>query len=143
MVRRRRLHCARSLNGGQRVAVDDLAARLDGVEIHAFAGIGNPDRFFRQLGELGLATTCHPLPDHHRFERSDFDGVPQDCMILMTEKDAVKCTQLEIPNAWYLRVSATLPKEWERRFMTEVSRLVNGSDGGAGSHSGEEDLGVE
>jgi len=56
--------------------------------LHAVCAIGNPQRFFNSLAELGLKFTPHAFPDHHFFTKKelDFDG-----LVIMTEKDAVKC----------------------------------------------------
>ena len=40
---------------------------LQGRVVHAFAGIGNPERFFESLDELGAVVLKHPLPDHYRY----------------------------------------------------------------------------
>lgn len=72
--------------------------------IHAVAGIGNPQRFFNMLRELGLTIIEHPFPDHHIFSFQDLDfGI--DAIIVMTEKDAVKCQNFNL-QAWYLPVKA-------------------------------------
>lgn len=77
----------------------------DGV--HAVAGIGNPERFFSTCEQQGWDIERHPFPDHHQFTISDFDfadGRP----ILMTEKDAVKCTDIADRNLWALPVDVTI-----------------------------------
>lgn len=84
------------------------AADLAGRPLHALAGIGDPDRFFRTLGALGLEVTRHPFPDHHAYVAADLDFGP-DAVLLMTEKDAVKCAGLTAGEAWVLPVEAELP----------------------------------
>ncbi|MDE0714486.1 MAG: tetraacyldisaccharide 4'-kinase, partial [Gammaproteobacteria bacterium] len=64
--------------------------------VHAVAGIGNPERFFRHLEGAGLAVVRHAFPDHHTYTESDFGFAGDDSVILMTEKDAVKCDHLDI-----------------------------------------------
>jgi len=76
-----------------------------GRAVHAIAGIGNPDRFFSLLLDYGIIVVEHPFPDHHVFTAEELqfnDNLP----ILMTEKDAVKCTQIAPARAWYLPVTA-------------------------------------
>ncbi len=76
-----------------------------GIACHALAGIGNPDRFFKLLESIGLTCTTHSLPDHHPFTHNDIefgDHKP----VLMTEKDAVKCTGFARENHWYVPVKA-------------------------------------
>jgi tetraacyldisaccharide 4'-kinase len=74
--------------------------------LHAIAGIGHPERFFRQLTELGLAATTHAFADHHVFRESD---LPHGT-VLMTEKDAVKCAvignRLKRRDLWFVAVDA-------------------------------------
>ncbi len=70
-----------------------LASLHHGRRVVAAAGIGHPQRFFDMLGALGvpLAETM-PLPDHHDFLLNPFANVDAD-LILVTEKDAVKCAR--------------------------------------------------
>ena len=59
----------------------------------------------------GLAITALPLPDHHDFLDHPFDALSAD-VILITEKDAVKCGQIENlkndPRLWVVPVTAQL-----------------------------------
>lgn len=74
---------------------------------HAVAGIGNPGRFFAALRAAGLELVEHAFPDHHRYARADLDfgdGLP----VLMTEKDAVKCGELDLPGLWSVPAEARL-----------------------------------
>ncbi len=77
----------------------------------AAAGIGNPGRFFRMLADAGLAFQELPLPDHHDFLDRPFAHVAAE-VILMTEKDAVKCAHIEElrndPRLWVVPVSAQI-----------------------------------
>jgi tetraacyldisaccharide 4'-kinase len=78
-----------------------------GQKVHAVAGIGDPRRFFLQLGAAGLKVLPHPFPDHHPFTPRDLefgDGLP----VLMTEKDAVKLRHAARPEWWVLPVTARL-----------------------------------
>ena len=80
---------------------------LQGKPLIAMAGIGNPDRFFNTLRRHGLEFIEKAFPDHHQFQKNDFD-LPSDSFIIMTEKDAVKCKGLVGDNAWTLPVTAEL-----------------------------------
>lgn len=80
----------------QRVALSVLPA-VHGVgtpRIAAAAGIGNPARFFTMLRRAGLVFEAVPLPDHYDFSDNPFSAVAAD-IILITEKDAVKCSRIE------------------------------------------------
>lgn len=80
-------------------------SELSGKRLHAVAGIGNPDRFFAQLSRMGLAFTAHPFPDHHAFRAEDLRFADCD-LVLMTEKDAVKCRRFGRRDLIALRVEA-------------------------------------
>ncbi len=81
------------------------------VRIAAAAGIGHPARFFAMLRSAGLAFTELPLPDHHEFTGNSFSGIIAD-VILITEKDAVKCRQnnelKNDPRLWVVPVTARI-----------------------------------
>lgn len=83
--------------------VEDLRGR----RLHALAGIGEPARFFRQLDRMGLQAEAHAFPDHHAFQPSDLAFAGAD-VLLMTEKDAVKCQAFATPETWMLPVEAQL-----------------------------------
>jgi tetraacyldisaccharide 4'-kinase len=76
-------------------------------KIHAIAGIGNPERFFQTLRELRLSFEQHVFADHHAFQVQDLQIVGAD-IILMTEKDAVKCKPFANQSCWVLPVVAQL-----------------------------------
>lgn len=75
--------------------------------IHAVAGIGNPQRYFQHLESLGLSFTPHAFPDHHPYTASDLVFANCD-VILLTEKDAVKCASFADARYWVLRVDAQI-----------------------------------
>ncbi len=89
------------LNPGQVTGAESF----HGKRVHAIAGIGNPQRFFRHLQEMGLDFTAHAFPDHHPFTASDLE-YPGAEAILMTEKDAVKCRRFATELHWELPVDA-------------------------------------
>lgn len=83
------------------------AADLHGKKLYAMAGIGDPGRFFRTLDGLGLDFEAHPFPDHYAYGASDL-AFAKDGILLMTEKDAVKCAGLTAGETWVLPVEAEL-----------------------------------
>ncbi len=76
-----------------------------GEALTAVAGIGNPGRFFATLRAAGLDPVERAYPDHHPYGPADGRSWG-DGQVLMTEKDAVKCTGFARPNHWYLPVEA-------------------------------------
>ncbi|MDE2442383.1 MAG: tetraacyldisaccharide 4'-kinase [Betaproteobacteria bacterium] len=85
----------------------DAAALRSRGRLYALAGIGNPARFFATLAELGLDCQTHSFPDHHRYSAADL-AFARGGILLMTEKDAVKCANLTVGEAWVLPVEAGL-----------------------------------
>ena len=83
-------------------------ARFAGTRVHAFAGIGHPARFFGALRAHGIEPVEHPFPDHHHYAPGDFDAV-EDAPVLMTEKDAVKCSGFARAQWWSVPATAILP----------------------------------
>jgi tetraacyldisaccharide 4'-kinase len=65
--------------------------------VHLVAGIANPEQFFSMMRTLfpQLKFTDHPLADHARFDESLFRKI-QGQFVVMTEKDAVKCSGKDI-----------------------------------------------
>lgn len=76
----------------------------------AIAGIGNPERFFQQLTAMNIQFTSQAYPDHYDFKEADFNMQPTD-VVLMTEKDAVKCQAFAKTSFWVLPVKATLKSD--------------------------------
>ena len=87
---------------------------------HAFAGIGNPERFFNMLKAAGLNCQTHSFPDHHPFQATDIQFNDKQA-VLMTEKDAVKCAAFADRRHWFVPVSA----EFEAGFAEKVLAQLN------------------
>ncbi len=83
------------------------ADELNGLTIHAVAGIGHPQRFFKALLQAGFYVIPHAFPDHYLFQKSDFD-FNDHAPIIMTEKDAIKCLPFADDRYWCLAVCAEL-----------------------------------
>ncbi len=98
---------------GEARALDGSACRplsaFAGRRVRAVAGIGDPERFFAALRGVGLDVEACPFPDHHAYRPADFaalTGLP----LLMTAKDAVKCRDFGLADAWEVPLRATLPE---------------------------------
>lgn len=95
----------------ERVSLAELAHRGARLRVAAAAGIGHPGRFFAMLRNAGLRPAELPLPDHHDFMDRPFAAIEAD-IILVTEKDAVKCWQIEEirndPRVWVVPVNARI-----------------------------------
>ena len=98
-----------NLKSDRRIDLRDALAEFKTSRIYALAGIGHPQRFFSHLTSLGFALTAsQPFPDHHQYRAGDMPGMDAQ-IILMTEKDAVKCGTFVDDRMWYMRVDALLP----------------------------------
>jgi len=77
------------------LALDELREqqRAASIRITAAAGIGVPQRFFEMLAGAGLRIQPLALPDHHDYADDTFTGLDAD-VVLITEKDAVKCERI-------------------------------------------------
>lgn len=96
-----------------------------GEVVHAVAGIGNPDRFFRALEHAGLDIICHPFPDHHQFTPHDLEFTDGG-HVIMTEKDAVKCQTFASEKVWCVPIDAKPDPAWIDAFSEHLRRVSNG-----------------
>lgn len=91
--------------------------------VHAVAGIGEPERFFTMLRDAGIGVVPHAFPDHHAYTVGDFDfGSPLP--VLMTEKDAVKCTAFAQPNWYAVPVAAQLPEAFWDALLQRLAAVA-------------------
>ena len=88
----------------------------------AAAGLGNPKKFFDVLKAQGLSIQSLPLPDHYDFQENPFKNISASA-ILITEKDAVKCSQIaeyqSDERIWVVPVNVRLPKDFVT-LMTDI-----------------------
>ncbi len=90
-----------------------------GQRAHAVAALGHPERFFALLRELGVEPAEHPFRDHHALSPGEIafgDALP----VLMTEKDAVKCSGFAPSGTWYLEIGARFAAEDGRRLLAVI-----------------------
>jgi tetraacyldisaccharide 4'-kinase len=93
------------------------------VPAFAIAGIGNPQRFFDQLAALGFEVKSRAFSDHHAYSPAEL-AYAQNELLLMTEKDAVKCQHFAGRNWWYLQVRAELPPALEQDMIARIGDLL-------------------
>ncbi len=96
------------------------ASDFGGMRLHALAGIGHPERFFKYLESQGLTISRHPLPDHHRYTPDDIAIADADA-VLMTEKDAVKCASFASEKCWVLRVDAQVDPALAQLILRKIA----------------------
>jgi tetraacyldisaccharide 4'-kinase len=90
-----------------------------GLRVHGVAGIGNPQRFFRELRASGMEVIEHVYPDHHPFTAQDL-AFADELPVLMTEKDAVKCTPFATAGMWYVAVAARFSDSDARELLARI-----------------------
>lgn len=95
-----------------------------GKTIHAVAGIGNPERFFNLLRSLNISVIEHSFPDHYFYKESDLN-FGDDAIIIMTEKDAVKCENFTINNLWWIKVEAQINKDFFDAVLNKIKLKIN------------------
>ncbi|QEY58295.1 tetraacyldisaccharide 4'-kinase [Pseudomonas sp. C27(2019)] len=95
-------------------------------KMHAVAGIGNPQRFFKTLEGLDWQPIAHAFADHAEFSAQDLQFA-DDLPVLMTEKDAVKCRAFAADNCWYLQVAAQPSAAFSSWFAEQLKRLLTDS----------------
>lgn len=115
----RRIVC---LSDAQVLNLSDALVVLKASPVHAIAGIGNPQRFFNTLSALGLEIIPHVFPDHHAFLEQDFEFA-DDYPMIMTEKDAIKCKEFSLQNAWALGVEACFSEQFLMHFLSRLDRV--------------------
>ena len=100
---------------GARLKPGPEAAALSGKAVVAFAGIGNPEKFFDTLRSIGCRVeAAHAFSDHHPFTAAEIDRVRRQARDLgavpvTTAKDAVRMPS----NAENGIQVLTITLEWE------------------------------
>ena len=117
-----------ALAGNEELSPQEFALAARGRSVAAVAGIGNPSRFFDHLATLGVAAKRIAFDDHHAFQPQELK-LPGTEVIVMTEKDAVKCAAFADSRMWYLRVDAMLPPEFDDFLLTRIAQSRRSADG--------------
>jgi tetraacyldisaccharide 4'-kinase len=101
----------RSLDGQQHWSAAAFADETRGEPLAAIAGIGAPQRFFDTLAACGIQARPQALADHAQIDPRWLAALPEQ-RILMTEKDAVKCSGFDVAlrrRCVALRIEAVIP----------------------------------
>jgi tetraacyldisaccharide 4'-kinase len=110
-----------NLRSGERRELDHFAP---GQALHAVAGIGNPQRFFKTLEALHWRPVAHAFADHALYSAQQLHFSPP-LPLLMTEKDAVKCRAFAAEDWWYLSVEAQPSAAFVAWFDARLQCLLN------------------
>jgi tetraacyldisaccharide 4'-kinase len=88
-------------------------------QVHAVAGIGHPERFFRQLEASGFDISRHAFTDHYLYQAKDID-FPDLSPIVMTEKDAVKCFAFAPPDCWFVALNTIVSEGLQKKIVDQL-----------------------
>lgn len=106
------------------VRVDGKSGVLSQQSVNACAAIGFPPRFFNTLIEQGFTLDkAISFADHHAYSESDFTQFSSSLPLVMTEKDAVKCTHFAKDNWWYLPIDGQLPVSFTQPFLVQLKQI--------------------
>ncbi|MBW8190338.1 tetraacyldisaccharide 4'-kinase [Neiella marina] len=106
------------------------SADLANKKLLAVAGIGNPQRFFDTVAGLDIQADTLPLNDHAAITQTMIDQWQSHYdLVLMTEKDVVKCSELNADKCYYLPVDARIDSRLAQQILTKLNTL-NGVDDG-------------
>ena len=97
---------------------------FSGTKVHAIAGIGNPERFFRLLEAHDIDVIRHPLADHAEITQDNLD-FEDDLDVLMTEKDAVKCGKLDTSSCWYVPVDVAIDHADAEELLDRILQKIS------------------
>jgi len=84
---------------------------LKGKAVVAFAGIGEPDKFFRTLSEVGCEVKAsHAFPDHHPYSGQEIQRLKQEAadegaVLVTTSKDAQRLAASDLDGIEVLTIS--------------------------------------
>lgn len=108
-------------------------AWLRSAPVIAYAGIGNPDRFFRLLADLGADMIARkPFPDHHAFTQADAAALLAEAwssgaQLVTTEKDlarlegtAGRCAELQAASR-----ALAIRLKFEERDLIRLTSLID------------------
>ena len=118
-----------SLSATTPYQLNSPSKKLEAQKVQLISGIGNPQRFYDSITSLGFEVdSVNWLPDHHAFSAADFAHFSNDQIIVMTEKDAVKCIDLVNPEQcknWYvLPISAIISKPIEQQIINHIQQIT-------------------
>jgi tetraacyldisaccharide 4'-kinase len=114
---------------GRLVPDAGAAAAFKGRKVLAFAGIGDPDKFFSSVADAGISTgQCVPFPDHHRYTPEEAAALIMQAehngfALLTTEKDHVRMAGEPLIDALSARAHV-LPVTLRLDETDELRRLV-------------------
>lgn len=98
----------------------DSGSLKTGQTCAAIAAIARPQRFFNSLEKQGFSLNqTHILPDHQAIRPQDW---PRADYVLITEKDAVKLHQQNVPqNVWVLPIKTDIQPDLAQAVLAKLN----------------------
>ena len=93
-------------------------------KLFAFAGIGNPDNFFKLLRDEGLnLQKSLAFPDHYQFTKSEIQKIFEESIknnfdLITTEKDFLRIKEFGFQNIKYLKIELQIKEK--DQFIKEI-----------------------
>ena len=103
---------------GELIPPGQFAGLAGADSVTAVAGIANPERFFALLATLGVTSRKLELGDHEALDGQALGRI-DSALIVMTEKDAVKCRSFADRRCWFLEIEA-IPEPALIEWLEEV-----------------------
>ncbi|MCA0200803.1 MAG: tetraacyldisaccharide 4'-kinase [Proteobacteria bacterium] len=105
--------------------------KLKGQRVVAFAGIGDPEKFYHTLREIGARVNAfHPFDDHYSFDVADIQPILDEAFAIgaipvTTEKDAVRLEPDQRQQVDVLSVDV----EWDRPETLDalLDKIISGN----------------
>lgn len=111
------------LASGTRLDTERWLERYGHLSCSALAAIGQPQRFFAMLEHSGIHLDQGvALADHHTIAASTFSRLTSE-ILLITAKDAVKCSDLNDQRVWVVYAQPQFdPSNWLDRLLLQLQQ---------------------
>ncbi|MCR5536787.1 MAG: tetraacyldisaccharide 4'-kinase [Succinivibrio sp.] len=105
---------------------DSTATLQRGTEVYALAGIGNPERFYQTVEDLGLKIVKKiSVADHAKLSDSELAAYTQRYPVVMTSKDAIKYSAQQVHNVFVIEVNAELTSSFYDCVLSKIRNSKN------------------
>ena len=110
----------RSLNPG------NITTLPRGTEVYALAGIGNPERFYQTVENLGLKIIkTISVPDHGKLGITELEQYALRHPVVMTTKDAIKYNPEQIDNIFVIQIKAMLDPLFYKKILERINNSAH------------------
>jgi tetraacyldisaccharide 4'-kinase len=93
---------------------------FENQHVTALSAIADNEKFFNTLKQYCNVTQTIAFTDHYSFTERDLIDLKSD-IVIMTEKDAVKCRKFAGKNWYYLKIEG----QWDEEILEEILLKIN------------------